>query len=460
MKMRRNKGGAPTKEKTALWEQLHKTGLFNRSSFTYVNIEKALDELSPARAFEMFSRLCMIRDSTYIHQLEPDSEPCTRFLKKFKKIKWSSTIIKLTLKDFEYQYNEFYVKFTHEKQECFLQTIGEDTILNNKKLEYYLKQVKKKSSKDTTLFNTNKNHVTIDDIFEKPPNISSTDKLLVQKNFSDYSDVLKQIKKLSFEVYGIYLLLSDSNNIVDTLNNDKLFGSDTDPNFSIYSEIKLKHIFNQYSEEQQKDIIAVCLDNELYENSEFEELYDNNGGSERIEELIFSILKEHYPINLNLLKDPNNLFYLPHFDTEEHKAFISRTVEEDMKAYSTTTIHSGKNIYLRVNPDKPLEHYQEMFKLLQIDFDINTNLHSKTFSNVLAHNTLQKSIAGKMTDLLYIYDNRLYGYSIAWTIDELTSYWREKNPQYWKTKTMISRSTYSTYKKIINNFIDNKRYKL
>ncbi len=222
MKVAKNKGGAPTREKKEQWLRLQETGLFNRSSSSYINIEKALDELSPARAFEMFSRLCMIRDSRYIHQLKPDSDSCTRFLEKFKKIKWSSTIIKLTLKDFQYQYDKFYTKFTHEKQKWFLRTISEDTILNNKKLEYYLKQVKKKSSKDTTLFNTNKNPVTIDDIFEKPPNISSTDKLLVQKNFSDYSDMLKQIKKLSFEVYGIYLLLYNSNNIVDTLNNDRL----------------------------------------------------------------------------------------------------------------------------------------------------------------------------------------------------------------------------------------------
>ncbi len=98
--------------------------------------------------------------------------------------------------------------------------------------------------------------------------------------------------------------------------------------------------------------------------------------------------------------------------------------------------------------------------MLQMDLDINTDLHSKTFNKVLAHNTSQKSIAGKMTDLLYIYDNHLYGYSIAWTIDEITSYGRETKPKYWESKTIMSRSTYSTYKKIIDNFIGNKRYKL
>ncbi len=407
MKIRRNKGGAPTKEKTALWEQLHKTRLFNRSSFTYVNMEKALDELSPARAFEMFSRLCMIRDSKYIHELK-------------------QTLPASNEKDF------------------FLLRIAEKKTLSNLsrsncKLESNLPEKYKQDE------------VTLDTIVEP---------FRDQYRHANCNTEVIQLKELSFEVYSIYLLLSNSNNIVDNLNNDKLLSSNTEQNFSIYSEIKLKYIFNQYSEEAQKDIISVCLDKELHENSEFKELYDNSGRSASTKELIFSILKEHYPIDLNYLKDPDHLFYLPGFDIKENKEFITKTVEEDMTAFSTTTIHSGKNIYLRVNPDKPLEHYQEMFKLLQMDLDINTDLHSKTFNKVLAHNTSQKSIAGKMTDLLYIYDNHLYGYSIAWTIDEITSYGRETKPKYWESKTIMSRSTYSTYKKIIDNFIGNKRYKL
>ena len=409
MKMRRNKGGAPTKEKTALWEQLHKTRLFNRSSFTYVNMEKALDELSPARAFEMFSRLCMIRDSKYIHELKQT------------------------------------ISYTIEEKKYFLRKIDEDRILHN------LHPINYKFNLDFPKKH-NQKEVTLNTIIE--PSADSECHLI------NSDTEIRQLKELSFEVYGIYLILSGSNSIANLLNAGKGFTSDDDLNFSIRSEIKLKHIFDEYSKESQRDIFAVCLDKELYENREFKELFEEMDGFTKAKELIFSILKEHYLIDLNLLKNPDNLFYLPSFDTENHKAFITKTVEEDMATYSTTTIHSGKNIYLRVNPDKPLEHYQEMFKLLQLDLDINTDLHSKTFNKVLAHNTSQKSIAGKMTDLLYIYDNHLYGYSIAWTIDEITSYGRETKPKYWESKTIMSRSTYSTYKKIIDNFIGNKRYKL
>jgi len=375
MALHKNKGGAPTKEKKALWEKLHKTGLFNRSSSSYINIEKALDELPPAKAFEMFSRLCMIRDSSYLHLLKQDLS-----------------------------------SFDKDKEEWFLWTIGEERILSNKR-------------------------------------------------FEACRNKLKQIKEISLEVYGIYLLLSASNNIINIWKDGKQFTSDDDLNFSIKSEIKLKHIFNLYPREQQSKIISACINREKTENIGFNEILNNLSESIFTEKLIFSILKEYYPIDLNYLKDPDHLFFLPSFDIKDNKEFITKTVEEAITTYSTTTIHSGKNIYLRVNPDKPLEHYQQMFKLLQMDLDINTDLHSKTFSNVLAHNTSQKSIAGKMTDLLYIYDNHLYGYSIAWTIDEITSYWREKKPKYWESKTIMSRSTYSTYKKIIDNFIDNKRYK-
>lgn len=408
MARHKNKGGAPTKEKKVLWEQLHKTGLFHRNSSTYINIEKALDELFPAQAFEMFSRLCMIRDSRYIHELKQT------------------------------------ISYTVEEKENFLLRIGENRILHNLRpinYKFNLDFPKKDSKKE----------VTLDTIIE--PSVDSECHLI------NLDIEVNQLKEHSFEVYSIYLILSESNSIVNLLNVGKNFTSDDNLNFSIRSEIKLKHIFDEYPEGAQRDIFAVCLDRELCENREFKELYEKMDGSIEAKKLIFSILKEHYLIDLNLLKNPDNLFYLPNFDTEDNKEFITKTVEEDMTTYSTTTIHSGKNIYLRVNPDKPLEHYQEMFKLLQMDLDINTDLHSKTFSNVLAHNTLQKSIAGKMTDLLYIYDNHLYGYSISWTIDEITSYGRETKPEYWESKTIMSRSTYSNYKKIIDNFIYNKRYK-
>lgn len=409
MKVPRNKGGAPTKEKKALWEKLHKTGLFNRSSSFYANMENALDELSPAQAFEMFSRLCMIRDSRYIHELKKTSS------------------------------------YTVEEKENFLLRIGENKILRNLH-----------SNNWKTDLNLSKEHsheeVTLDTIIE----LSSDSR----QDIVNCNTEVKQLKELSFEVYSMYLILSESNSIVNLLNGGMRFTSKDDFNFSIRSEIKLKHIFDEYSEEAQRDIFAVCLDRELFENGEFKKLYKGTDGSTEVNTLIFSILKEHYLIDLNLLKNPDNLFYLPGFDTAHYKSFITRTVEEDSTVYSTTTLHSDKNIYLRVNPDKPLEHYQEMFKLLQMDLNINTNLHSKTFSKVLAHNAEQKSIAGKMTDLLYIYDNHLYGYSIAWAIDEITSHWREAKPEYWKTRTIMSRSTHSNYKKIIDNFISKKRYKL
>lgn len=282
--------------------------------------------------------------------------------------------------------------------------------------------------------------------------------------YIDDKSSLIEVKSINVQVFYIYLQLLDSKKLVDMREQeDAIVSSNKGFSLIVEYEIKLKHIYAHYDKKKQDEIMKKIVEHELAENYELNHLNEQFGNEVAIK-MIGLVLIDNFKVPIKYIKEKDTLFYIENFREEDYKDEIHKSIQETMSFYSTTAAHSSKYHTVKVNPKKPSKYYEELFEQLQLNLSIDTQEINRTYDTVVSHNSTQKHLAGKIVDLLYIYDNRIFGFSSTWIIGQLTDYWKNQRPEYWRKKKALhhsmSRSTYYKYQKVITNFIDNKYYKL
>ena len=397
------KGGRLTNDKEILHKKLHALDLFNRDSPAYITIEKELDKLAPARAFNLFCHYCARRahGGTYDRAYKLDSSCVPEGKKSFR------------------------VRVAVENQQCILDA---GIVRFAGKPEY-------------------------DSLFSSLSKLHEID----ERTFVTYMELL----------YIDYMTSHDTD--ISTTN---------DFSFELTSSFSWGYLSNYYSEEQQERIYEHIFNEHLQMSEALQEIYEASFDKKSLKALHALMLLDRQRVNVtdvtNNIKSP---YYLKDRSALEISLKVNRyrdityNVSELPPKNSSKPMSYDPDAILHVNMHRPVKYIEEILSVIKDDWVENNSFlgikeqkkefehqKSKLEKDVMRFHKKQKTLAGKLTDLLYVYDCRMFGFTNPWTRDQLHKYWKKKKPKGGHGDSMSS-SSHTNYLKLISTMIDKEYYK-
>jgi len=421
--MKNNKGGAPSITKKQRDKNLQALGLFNRDSAVYLTIESELEALTPAKAFDLFCHYCARRDRVDAYALVEDIPQRLKAIVEQRK-----NIL---------MQNQTYI-------------LPGQTV--SSKLQGYRKQL------------------------------------------YDFSEVLRHLCHLSEHVFITYMDLLYYDYTL-SLNKDNLVTNNF--SFDITASFSWRYISRYYNEEQRKKIYNHIFKEHLKQSEKLREIYECSSDKASVKALheLF-ILNDQRVAITDVTDNIQSPFYLENRAVLESMLMVDRyndieyAVSDLPPKNSSKAISYKPNATIKLNMDKPIDYIQEMlFSLKDNWIENNSYLINKiepeasalikngvkigaTSSDakeethdlfelrqhVMRFHKMQKTLAGKLTDLLYLHDCKRFDFTNPWTTDQIYRYWKKKRPKGAHGDSMSS-STHNNYLKLINIMIDQKYYK-
>ncbi len=404
-----SKGGAPSITKKQRDKDFQALGLFNRDSAVYLVIESELEALSPAKAFDLFCNYCARRDQIDAYALVEDIP------KRLKEI-------------------------VEERKNMLMQ--------NN--------------------------------ILTLPGETINSNQVNYRKKLYDLSEVLRQLCHLSEHTFVTYMdsLYYDYNL---SLNED----INATNNFSLHitASFSWGYISHYYNEEQKEKIYEHIFNEHLQQSEELRKIYERSSDKESLKALHTLLILNNQRVAITDVTDEmQSPFYLEDRTVLENMLKVDRYIDVEYTASDLPPKNSAKamscqpNATIQFNMNKPMDYIQEMLFALKDDWVAhNTYLVSEKKREVsepketiydlaelrrlvMRFNKKQKTLAGKLTDLLYVHDCRKFGFTNPWTTEQIYRYWKKKKPKGDHGDSMSS-STHTNYLKLISTMIDQKYYK-
>lgn len=400
--MTQNKGGAPSVAKKKLDKDLQALALFNRDSSVYLTIESELKALTPAKAFDLFCHYCAKRDN-------PDA------------------------------------------------------------------------------------YTLVKDIPQRLKAIVQQRKNMLLPQIKDLFNPLKELSELSEHIFVNYMDILYLDYTVSHNNNDL---TTNDFSFKISASFSWGYISHYYNEEQREKIYEHIFNEHIQLSEELRAIYENSLDKASIKALHTLLILNNQRVNVidvtNNIKSP---FYLKDRTILESMLKVNRysdveyAVSELPPKNSAKAISYQPNARIHLNMNKPIDYIEEMLFTLKADWiennsaliseerpkasDLVKNGKERTSApkkeehapdplelrrTVMRFNKKQKTLAGKLTDLLYVHDCRRFGFTNPWTTDQIYSYWKKTRPKGSDADSMSS-SAYNNYLQLVKTMINQKYYK-
>jgi hypothetical protein len=300
-------------------------------------------------------------------------------------------------------------------------------------------------------------------------------KLQILSHLSSFKDMngISRLKELSESIFQLYLDFHYLNYAADA----QTHKSDTNSyRFRITATIKLASIFDLYTTDEQQTIYSYLIE-EYKKHNKVANIYENSADHTSLDELIMIFVLEQYHVDIedvtNNLRSP---FYMKDRAAMENVLYRNRYEDVHYTASEISTSIVSKAITYKprasilINMDRSSSHVQEMISLLRddwvktshdlkvpdIEIDIRTmqDLRDKAMS----YKRNQKTLSGKLVDLLYVYDMKKFGFTNTFITNEISRYWNKRKPKNTKDFHM-STSTLHAYYQLTENIIDQKYYK-
>jgi len=291
-----------------------------------------------------------------------------------------------------------------------------------------------------------------------------------QLPFNILSDKLKKLCSISENVFVNYVDIHGYTSMTRNFNDSNNY------KFSISASFSLGFLSNYYSDTQREKIYRSIFDAHLNSSHELQEIYNSSSDKPSFVALHTLLILNNQRISVEDVTDNiKSPFYLKDRESLLLQLQVDRyrdieyTVSELAPQDASRPITYKPNANIKLNIEKPIDYLQEMLYVLKKDWSDNNSLlgvpeqkekHDfiKFRQKVMSFNKKQKTLAGKLTDLLYVYDCRRFGFTNTWTTDQIYRYWRKTRPKGEHGDSMSS-STHSNYLQLINTMINQRYYK-
>jgi hypothetical protein len=326
-----------------------------------------------------------------------------------------------------------------------------------------------------------------------PGQTISSSLLSYRKKLYDFSEVLMQLCHLSEHTFVTYMDLLYLDYDV-SLNKDNL--STNSFSFDITASFSWGYLSHYYNEEQREKIYDHIFNEHLQQSEELREIYECSSDKASIKALHTLLILNNQRVAITDVTDnTQSPFYLEDRTVLESMLMVDRYKDVEYAVSDLPPKNSSKaisylpNATIQLNMDKPIDYIQEMLFALKDDWVENNSYlvseerpeasdlvkngikipaapaeEEETYDLlelrqlVMRFNKKQKTLAGKLTDLLYVHDCRKFGFTNPWTRDQIYRYWRKTKPK-GKHGDSMSSSSHSNYLQLINTIIDQKYYK-
>ena len=243
--------------------------------------------------------------------------------------------------------------------------------------------------------------------------------------------------------------------------------------FSVTASVALSTILPYYSETQIESIYTFLLQEHRNTDLKFNMIFEQSTDKKSLIKMhrLFMCQVKRIEIDevINIIASP---FYLTPEEREPLMAMLQRERYRPLEyKFVERAMNYKPNINLVVNLDKPADYVQEMIAAIKPEWEkynshldiINNSKESKILfklRNKMMSTNKQKTLAGKLTDILYVYDQKVFGFTNARIQNELAKYWKHFHPKLWKKgTTTVSTSTIYNYYSYGKKMIDEEYFK-
>ncbi len=385
MKKKINVGGAPNKKTRALHKKLEDLGLFSRTGKVYMAIERELESLTPARAFDLFTHYCARRAK--------------------------------------------------------LENAYENASLNKDRLDH-----------------TIQHRISMLALIER---VNPDLKILLNKLYNCDEPIF--VRYMDIHHYDYHT--SQSSHISSTNNFE----------FEIWATFSWIFISPFYSEEEQAKIQETIFNAHLSENSELQHIYETSTDKDSLKKYHAFLLMDNQRVNVaDVTDNMNNIFYLKDRNLLEGALYRDRYRDIKYQVYEILPKSSAKpisyqpNAMINLSINRPIDYIQELLSALKVhwqesnrDLGSNSKISSKLHlaevrDKIMRFQKKKKTLAGKLVDILYVYDCKQFGLTNPFIIENLTLRWYRKKRGHQET---TSTYTINIYHKLGKHMIDKKYYK-
>ncbi len=245
--------------------------------------------------------------------------------------------------------------------------------------------------------------------------------------------------------------------------------------FEITATFSWNFIAHFYSEEQQAKIKETIFEEHLFQSSELQHIYKTSKDKESIKKYHAFLLMGNQRVSIeDVTTHIRSIYYLKDRALLEHALYKDRyrdikyQVKEVLPKNSAMPSSYQPNVLLSLNMNKPIDYIQELLSTLKIHWrEINDNLGSESSkykiseieevrSKIMKFQKNKRTLAGKLVDILYVYDCKQFGLTNPFIIKNLTSRWHQNKRGHQET---VSLSTINIYHKLGMHLINQKYYK-
>ena len=384
MKKKINTGGAPSKKTRALHKKLEDLDLFARTGKVYMIIEKELESLTPARAFDLFTHYCARRAK--------------------------------------------------------LENAYENTSRNKDRLTH---TIQRRIS-------------MLDSLEDKDHDLG----ILLKKLYNYDKSIF--VRYVDIHLYD-YTLLQSSH--INSTNNFE---------FEISTTFSWAFISHFFSEQQQAKIQESIFNTHLSENSELQQIYETSTDKDSLKKYHAFLLMGNQRVDIaDVTDNMNSIFYLKERTRLEGALYRDRYKDIEYQVHELPPKNSAKpisyqpNAMISLNINRPIDYIQELLSALKDHWqESNEDLGSDSKNYSESHLAKvrdkimkfqkKKTLAGKLVDILYVYDCKQFRLTNPFIIKNLTSRWHRKKRGHQQT---TSTHTINAYHKLGKQMIDKKYYK-
>lgn len=243
--------------------------------------------------------------------------------------------------------------------------------------------------------------------------------------------------------------------------------------FEVTTSVELSTIVPYYSKKQLEKIYTYLLQEHRAVDLEFNTIFEQSTDKESLKNMhklfITQVKKVEIDDVINILASP---FYLTEKEREPLMAMLQRERYRPLEyKFVEKTMNYKPSVSLMVNLDKPTEYIKEMLFAIKPEWEryneyLNISNNSQESQmlfelrkNIMATNQ-HKTLAGKLTDILYVYDQKVFGFTNTRIQGELGRYWKHCHPRLSKKGTQSSStSTIHQYFSYAKKIIDEQYFK-
>lgn len=401
----RKQSGTLTKEAREKQEKLINLGLFDRSHALYLYIEQELqwlnDNDASAKMFDLFLSYCAKR-----HKCLPLKED--GILQKQISASQSSQTPK-----------EFEALMQQRKQQSLLKSV-----------RYSIEHTSSKAVK------------ALEELMEYSPSI-----------FDFYAFVFMEEYPIAYSRYP---------------------RTKSTYTFDVLTTISLSTILPHYSTEQRENIYEYLLQEHKNHDPAVNAIFEHSSDTESLNQMYRLFIDKTQKIDIeDVINNIDSPFYLNPRERETLMGMLKRERYRPLEYKFTERIMNySPKVNITIDLNKPANYIDEMvsqLKPIQEEFNKNLGIEINTPKESIELARLRddiittnqhKTLAGKLTDILYVYDQKTFKFTNARIQKQLSNYWKSYHPKLQKKKVQtVSTSTIHTYFGYGKKMIDEQYYK-